>query len=439
MSERKPEGDVPVGMSRFSPHGVIDEVIRRGKPTERGFRPYIEALAYARWQGWDRLELEQYVKLEVLLSQQEGPLDADVAERLREEITETKLAGEIEVVLRVLVAALSRLEADSPCVDEYIRAFESRMDARDTAWRSRVWVGDFLRTLARLDAERAEQCQRRLTRRLPDWTLDYHGMDALEDFDLRSRATFAALLAAGWSDDHSENVESDLDGAFRCAVDKLMQASRLEWFEPFIEQLSAELRCERMYRRLSPETLYRVTETLSATRRRVYERNPRSALAVTRFEEALHRPHRRQLERGSLKLELELPGTRGFGEGVRLRLFDISRDGCLAVTEGPARFAETAPAREFQLDRGPGRTYAVRRLTGVLTSGELGDFTVRPGTELLLHDRSKDDREWAAIDGASLVRFTSDAESGRLWLGFHFDRTVPEVQQELENLVYQAA
>ncbi|HUW55559.1 MAG TPA: hypothetical protein VMZ92_02915 [Planctomycetota bacterium] len=431
-------GNVPDGMGRFSPRGTIDTVIRRGSPEKRGLRPYIEALAYARWQEWSKLELEQYVKLGVLLDQQSVPIDTDVAERLCQEITRTAITEDIEVVLDVALRALERMSADSPSVDDYVRAFENRMSARQTAWRARTLAGEFLSRLGRIDPERQAQCRRRFTRQLPDWTLDYHGNDALEHFDLRSRGIFAVILAAAWSDNSAENVDSGLDGAFHCAVDKLMQGSRLEWFEPFLEHLSEELGGARMYHRLAPGTLYTVSETLNATRRRVYERNPGAALAVTRLEEAIHRPHRRQLERSPLRLELELPGVRGFGEGVRLRVFDISRDGCLAVTGGPARFEETAPPRESRLDRGPGRSYAVRRLTGVLQQHDTGDFTVRPGTELLLHEVSQNDHEWAAIDSASIVRFTPDEQRNRLWLGFHFDRVVPEVQQELENLVYQA-
>ena len=59
--------------------------------------------------------------------------------------------------------------------------------------------------------------------------------------------------------------------------------------------------------------------------------------------------------------------------------------------------------------------------------------------ELILHETSHDDKDWAAIDGASVVRATPDQKNNCLWLGFHFDRVVPEVQQELEELIYSAA
>ena len=166
--------------------------------------------------------------------------------------------------------------------------------------------------------------------------------------------------------------------------------------------------------------------------------SPQTALAITTLEDAIHRPHRLQLKSAAVKLELELPGPRGFGKGVRLRVFDISRDGCLAVVDGPAHFEETPPAEEFRLERGPGRTYPVRRLAGVMQR-EDGAVTVRAGTEVVLHETSGGDREWAAIDSASVVRFTPDEQNNRLWLGFHFDRVVPEVQRDLEQLVYAAA
>jgi hypothetical protein len=37
------------------------------------------------------------------------------------------------------------------------------------------------------------------------------------------------------------------------------------------------------------------------------------------------------------------------------------------------------------------------------------------------------------------VRVTPDPENNRLWLGFHFNRVVPEMQQDLDHLVYDAA
>ena len=41
--------------------------------------------------------------------------------------------------------------------------------------------------------------------------------------------------------------------------------------------------------------------------------------------------------------------------------------------------------------------------------------------------------------GASVVRVSPDKTSNRLWVGFHFDRMLPQVQQEIETLVYGAA
>jgi hypothetical protein len=119
-------------------------------------------------------------------------------------------------------------------------------------------------------------------------------------------------------------------------------------------------------------------------------------------------------------------------------VFDISRDGCLAVLNGPASFEETTLGEEFRLDRGGDRAYPVRRLQGVVRQ-ETSSFAIRPGMELILHETSHDDKDWAAIDGASVVRATPDQKNNCLWLGFHFDRVVPEVQQELEELIYSAA
>lgn len=428
--------DLPLGA-----RDIIENVIRRGSPEKRGLRPYVEALAYSRWQAWRKLELEQYVKLGVLLDRHDGPLDPDVAERLRQEITQTDITEDVEVVLRVLLGALEHAPANglpSAGIEGYVHLFEDKMEQQPTAWKARVLADEFFECLLRLDPEFAEERRRLLTRRLPDWTLDYQSSAVGHDFNLQSRGIFTVITAAAWSNDISENVAAGLDGALNCAVDKLMQACRFDWFRPFIETLSTQLGRMHLCHRLSGETLYAISERLGETRRDIHERDAATALAITTLEEAIHRPHRLQLDRTPIDLELELPGVRGFGKGVRLHVFDISRDGCLAVMKGPARFEETAPPEEFQLERGPGRTYGVRRLAGVIHR-EDGDFTVRPDTELVLHDTTKGDRDWAAIDSAGIVRFTPEAETGRLWLGFHFDRMAPEVQQELENRVHHAA
>jgi len=438
MDGKNANGNDAEWTGRLSPREIIESVIQRGEPEKRGLRPYIEALAYARWRSWSRLEVEQYVKLGVLLDEYAGNLETDVAEHLSREITQTDISEEIDHVLVVLLGAMDHLRVGSPVVKDFIGAFESRTEEAGTAWQTRGRAGDFLDRLGRLDPEAAGELRRRLTGRLTDWTLDYHLSTAVEDLEIRSRGIFAALSAADWSDHSAENVSSGLDGAFHCALDRLMTAGRLPWFKPVVDQVTSQLSRIRMCHRLSSETLFRISETLAGARRRIYHRNPAAALAITALEDTIHRPHRLQMERAPVKLELELPGERGFGKGVRLRVFDISRDGCLAVLEGPARFEETAPGEEFRLERGPDRTYPVHRLNGVVRQ-EASSFAIRPGTELILHDTSHDDREWAAIDGASVVRTSPDEKNNRLWLGFHFDRVVPEVQQELEELIYSAA
>jgi hypothetical protein len=253
-------------------------------------------------------------------------------------------------------------------------------------------------------------------------------------FDLRTRAIFNALLSGSWSESSEENVTNGLDGAFNCALDKLVQANSHNWFVPFIDELIARLAPMHMFRRVTAETLFRIGESLSGARRNIYERNPEAALAITALEDAVHRPHRRQLDRSTVRLDLELPGPRGFGRGLRLHVFDISRDGCLAVTEGPAHFEQTAAPVESHLERGKDRSYPVHRFSGIVRQGS-GGISVRPGVEVMLHDASRR-REWAAIDGASVVRVTPDSKDNRLWLGFHFDRVVPEVQRDIEALVY---
>jgi hypothetical protein len=438
MDAKNANGNAGEGTSRLSPREIIERVIQRGEPEKRGLRPYIEAVAYARWRGWSALEVEQYVRLGALLDHYVGDLETDVAEHLYEEISQTAVMEEIECVLQVLLGAMGHLSVGSPLVLDFIGAFESRMEEAGTAWQTRSRVGDFLDRLGRLDPELAGKFRQRLTRRLTDWTLDYHLTGAVEEFEIRSRGIFTALLAGDWSEHSAENVSSGLDGAFNCALDRLMTVGRFHWFRPVVERLASQLSRTHICHRLSGETLFRIGETLAGARRRIYHRDPAAALAITALEDTIHRPHRLQLERAPIKLELELPGERGFGKGVRLRVFDISRDGCLAVLNGPACFEETAPGEEFRLDRGGDRVYPVRRLSGVVRQ-EGSSFAIRPGTELILHDTSHDDREWAAIDGASVVRATPDEKNNRLWLGFHFDRVMPEVQQELEELIYSAA
>jgi hypothetical protein len=119
-----------------------------------------------------------------------------------------------------------------------------------------------------------------------------------------------------------------------------------------------------------------------------------------------------------------------------MRVHDISRDGCLVSIDAPASFEETAPGAGFELDRGNGRVYNTRRLTGVLrTDG--GEITIGPNTPVLL--RTDPESEWTTVDGASIVRSSFDAKGNRLWLGFHFDRMIPEAAHEIEQFVYNAA
>jgi len=438
MNEKDAKANHTDWVNHLSPREVVEQVITRGDPERHGLGPYVEALAYARVRNWRKLELEQYVKLGVLLDRQTELLESRLVKTLCTEIAWTEITEDIDVVLGVLLATLEHVGANDPGRSGLLEAFERRMEKPATAWKARLMVGDFLTRLEKLDAALAEERRGALTRRVAEWALDYHTANAPNSFDVRSRGMFEALLAATWSDRPSENVDNGLDGAFNCALDKLMQTGRFDWLGAFLGQLTDKVSQRHMYRRLSGETLYEIGETLTRARRRVYGMSPQTALAITAFEDAIHRPHRLQLESAAVKLELELPGPRGFGEGVRLRVFDISRDGCLAVMDGPARFEETPPTEEFRLERGPGRSYPVRRLAGVVRRKD-SPVTVRAGTEVVLHETSKGDREWAAIDRASVVRFTPDEQNNRLWLGFHFDRVVPEVQRNLEDLVYAAA
>lgn len=438
VNEETPQGSNTDWTGGLSPRQVIETIIERGDPKTWGLSPYIEAVWYARLQGWDKLEMEQYVKLGALLDQLEGELDGDVADGLCRQIARTELTEDIDTVLWVLLKAMEHLPAESLCLFDIMDVLEDRMKQPSTAWKTRLLAGEFLDRLERLDACLAESRRRRLASYLAEWALDYHAAEAGGEFPMRSRAIFTALLAAAWSEDSAENVERGLDGAFLCTVDKLMEGTRSDWLGPFLEHLSGQLGGTQMYRRLSRETLYRIGETLTRARRLIYEHDPDKALAITALEEAIHRPHRLMVAGGPVSLELELPGARGFGGGIRLQVHDISRDGCLAVLREPAHFDETAPGEEFPLERGPGRTYPVRRLTGVLRRQQ-GALPIRVGTELILHDTCKNDREWATIDSASLVRFTTEGDGDRTWFGFHFDRVLPEVQQELEQLVYSAA
>jgi len=421
-----------------SPREILQDIIQRGEPEKRGLRPYIEAMACARWHGWSRLEVEQYAALGARLKQETARLESDVAERLLGEIRDTAVIEGFEAVLDVLLAAMDRLDTPSAGVKDLVLAFEGRMEDAGTGHETRSRVGEFLERLERLDPDEAREFRRRLTGRLTDWTLDYHLGGVAEDFEARSRGIFRAMLSADWSERSDDNVLNGLDGALHCALDRLMTAGRSTWFRPVVDELTGTMCRMHMYHRLSGETLFRVGQTLGAARRRLYRRSPAAALAITALEDAVHRPHRLQMERNPIKLEVEIPGERGFGRGVRLQVFDISRDGCLAVLNGPARFEETTPPEEFRLDRGRDRAYPVRRLRGVVRQ-ETSSFAIRPGMELILHETSRNDRDWAAIDGASVVRAAPDEKNNRLWLGFHFDRVVPEVQQELEELIYSAA
>jgi hypothetical protein len=420
-----------------SPRQIIQAIVEQGKSSGRGLLSHVEALSFARRHGWRELETEEYARLGVLLVQQRENMDDAFAEALLREVASTDLGDDIHVVLRTLLAGLARVDRTRPSVARFVDTFETRLDTPSASWNARLMLPGYFDRLQTLDARLAETSRRRLTRRMVDWVIEYHVSDVGAGFDLRSRAIFNALLSASWSESREENVTNGLDGALDCALDKLMQAWVTNWFKPFLDELTARLVPMSMFRRVTAETLFRIGESLSAARRAIYDVDPEAALAITAVEDAVHRPHRRQLDRSAVRLDLELPGPRGFGRGLRLRVFDISRDGCLAVTEGPAQFEQTAAPVETSLERGKDRSYPVHRFSGIVRQGS-ADIAVHPGVEVMLHDASRR-REWAAIDGASVVRVTPDTKDNRLWLGFHFDRVVPQVQQEIEALVYGAA
>jgi hypothetical protein len=417
-----------------------------------------------------------------------GPIDDATAEALARETDlstvgqtflsdpESGQAGMPVLQLRTLLAAMLRSRAASTGLRALAAAFESKMEGGEigdatllpygpkgaahnrvafpiSRWSARRQTSGFLETLTRVDPALGAETRRRITTRLADWVIEYHLTDSSPDFELRTRATFDALLAGTWEDAPAANVANGLDGAFHCAVERLTRVTEVAkvtevatsstsstfssppWLTRFLDELTPKVARLRMPRRLTRETLDRIAQMLGAARRQVFRQDIGAALAFTALEEAVHRPHRRQLEHAPVELHLELPGPRGFGRenSVRLRVFDISRDGCLAVTEGPAAFNQTA-ASPARLDRAGGRSFTVNRLSGVLRQGSL-EWDVRPDTALVLHDASRR-VEWAAIDGASVVRVQPDRATNRLWVGFHFDRVVPEVKQEIEALVY---
>ena len=136
--------------TELSPREIVEGILRRGDPAKRGLRPVIEAMAYARWRGWSKLEVEQYVRLNELLKQETGELETDVAEQLSAEIRDTGVIEGIEPVLDVLLAACDRLSAGRAVVKDFVAVFESRMEDAATGHETRRRVGDFLERLGRL-------------------------------------------------------------------------------------------------------------------------------------------------------------------------------------------------------------------------------------------------------------------------------------------------
>lgn len=418
-----------------APRQIVEAMLEQGRTGSRSLAGFVDAISFSRRHLWKDLEAELYARLGIAILKQET-LDDATAEALATESAATTLTDEVSVVLRTLLAGLARSRAGTTGLLCLATAFESRTDDPTACWHARLMLGGFLDGVGRVDAALASQTRRRLMKRITDWVMEYHLTESAPDIELRTRATFGVLMMAEWSDRAAENAASGLDGAFHCAVERLTRSATTEWFISFFDELTPRVAAQAYHQRLTRETLYRIGEVLATARRLVYHRSIGGALALSTLEEAIHRPHRRQLDRTPVKLELELPGPRGFGRGTRLRVFDISRDGCLAVTEGPARFEETAAAR-MSLERAGGRAFDVRRLSGTLRQGSI-EWDVRPETSVVLHDASRRS-EWAAIDGASVVRVSSDRATNRLWVAFHFDRMLPQVQQEIETLVYGAA
>lgn len=423
-----------------APRQIVEAILEQSRAGSRNLPAFVEAINFCRRHLWKDLEAELYARLGIAILKQEAALDDATAEALAQESAATTLTGEAHVMLRTLLAGISRARGGTTGLLSLATAFESMTDDATAGWQARLMMGAFLDGLRRADVALAAQTRRRLMMRIADWIIDYHLTESAADIELRTHAAFGVLMIADWSDAAAENAQRGLDGAFHCAVERLTRSATTEWFIPFLDELTPKVAAHAMHRRLTRETLYRIGEVLTTARRLVYHRSVAGALALSTLEEAIHRPHRRQLDRTPVKLELELPGPRGFQGGgqsrTRLRVFDISRDGCLAVTEGPARFEETSAAVK-SLSRAGGRAFDVRRLSGVLRQGS-AEWDVRPETSLVLHDASRRS-EWAAIDGASIVRVTPDKASNRLWVGFHFDRMMPQVQQEIEMLVYGAA
>ena len=74
---------------------MLDEIVRRGQAEKPGLAPYLDALSQARREGWYRLEVEEYLRLGGLLHGHKDPLDAEVARRLCEELTQTGIKRDI--------------------------------------------------------------------------------------------------------------------------------------------------------------------------------------------------------------------------------------------------------------------------------------------------------------------------------------------------------
>ncbi len=427
------------GEQKPAPEQIIQSILEQGRASKRGPIAYVDAISFARRHSWKDIENDLYSQLGLSLVKTRQPLDEAAADLLAGEVSAPHFDEVAPTALRTLLAAVTRATPGSPALLRLVTAFESRTEAQGVSWHARLMMGGLINSLFPLDPALAVQVRRRLTKRVADWTIEYHiTPKGDKDTDLRTRASFRSLFSSAWGDTAPENVANGLDGAFHCALERMTQETEAEWFVPYLIELTPEIAGAAMHRKLSRETLFRIGEMLGSARRAVYARHVASALALTTLEEAIHRPHRRQIDpaKAGVKLELELPGPRGFGRGIRLPVFDISRDGCLAVTQGPARFEESS-ASVTELHRAAGRTFNVRRLAGTLRQGS-AEWDVRPETALILHDAGRS-TEWAAIDGASVVRVADDRASGRLWLGFHFDRVIPAVQREIETFVYGAA
>ena len=422
----------------LSERDVIRTIIKKGNPARRGIAPFVRALCWARLHGWKELELEQYLKLAALLDRTDCAVDDKAVERLLSEINCKDLGQNTITVTHVIIGMLTHVAPDGARFKQYMSRFDQRLNNSASAWRTRSLLGELLHKLNHVSPEIAERKRSEVTSRVPQWSVDYEAEDLSGDFETISTGMFTTLRSAAWSDNPSHNVERNLHEAITRSLDKLMTASDQDWFPGFVQNVATHVSRAEMCHRLPGQVLFDISEMLSRHVRRIRSMRPTIAKIMTNLEEAIHRPHRLQLDRVSRKMELELPGKLGFGDGPRLRVHDISRDGCLAVLDGPADFEQTDQPQVLKLNRGPDRTYMVNRLTGIVKNGN-GSFGVKPEMSLLFHGTNDTDDEYVAVDNASVVRCTNEKGGNRLWLGFYFDRMVPEVREKIEDMVYNAA